>query len=151
MEGRETQLENNVFYVCGLIEYIARLTHNTEDVVVDALGKDRLERMVEYADVLHSENIDAVSARLIEEADVKDGSDNSVSRALYGVPSHWDMGKVYKRLTLGIMQARGIGVVDALVEAFHSPIAPLLRDYNGSFFYEAPANVLTAHLTGVIE
>ena len=42
-------------------------------------------------------------------------------------------------------------VADAVAEAFRSPTAPLLDDYNGSFFYEAPANVLVAHMTAALE
>ncbi len=151
MEGREGRLANNLFYACGLIEYIARLTHNTEDVIVSALGPATLGHMIEYADVLHCENIESVAARYIEEAGIVQGNDDSASNAPYGLPSHWDMGKVYKRLVLGIMRERGVGPVEATMEAFRSPIAPLLRDYSGSFFYEAPENVLIAHLTGAIE
>lgn len=149
--GREDKLANDVFYTCGLIEYMARTTHNTGADVCDALGQDVLRRIVEYADVLHCENVAAVCDRLVEEAGITEGTCDTISQAHYGVPTHWDMGKVYKRLALGIMRESGCDPVSAVSEAFHSPIAPLLRDYNGSFFYEAPANILTAHLTGIIE
>ena len=151
MTGREEKLGNDLFFASGLVEYIGRQTHNKRSDVVDALGRERLGRIVELADVLHCESIDAVTARLVEEADIEQGDYDNLSPARYGVPSHWDMGKVYKRLALGIMRERGSSAVDALFEAFHSPLAPLLDDYNGSFFYEAPANVLTAHLTGIVE
>lgn len=127
------------------------MTKNKREDVVDALGRERIERIIEYADVLHSESVDAVASRFVDETGIAQGSYDNVTCAKYGTPTHWDMGKVYKRLALGIMQARESSATDALIEAFHSPIAPLLNDYNGSFFYEAPANVLTAHLYGVIE
>ena len=146
MVGREGQVDNDLFYACGLVEYIGRQTHNRRSAVISALGPERLKRIVDFADVLHCENIDAVAARFVDEAGIGEGSFDNVSCARYGVPSYWDMGKVYKRLAVGIMPA-----ADALAEAFRSPIAPLIDDYNGSFFYEAPANILTAHLTGVIE
>ena len=151
MVGREGQVDNDLFYACGLVEYIGRQTHNRRSAVISALGPERLKRIVDFADVLHCENIDAVAARFVDEAGIGEGSFDNVSRARYGAPSHWDMGKVYKRLAVGIMRERGLSAVDALAEAFRSPIAPLIDDYNGSFFYEAPANILTAHLTGVIE
>ncbi len=149
--GREDQASNDLFFACSLVEYIGRQTRNRREDVVDALGRERLERIVEYADVLHSENVAAVADRLVEEAGIEEGRFDNVACARYGTPTHWDMGKVYKRLALGIMRERGVCAVDALIEAFHSPVAPLINDYNGSFFYEAPANVLTAHLTGVVE
>ena len=150
MDG-EAQIDNDLFFACGLVEYIGRITCNRREDVVDALGRERLGRIIEFADVLHCENVDAVADRFVEDAHIGKGDFNNVSCALYGVPSHWDMGKVYKRLTLGIMRKRAIPAIDALIEAFHSPVAPLLNDYNGSFFYEAPDNVLTAHLTGTVE
>ena len=149
--ARESRLGNNLFFACGLVEYIGRMTKNKREDVVDALGRERIERIIEYADVLHSESVDAVASRFVDEAGIAQGVYDNVACARYGTPTHWDMGKVYKRLALGIMQARGSSAADALVEAFHSPIAPLLNDYNGSFFYEAPQNVLAAHLYGVIE
>lgn len=151
MTGREDTLANDLFFACGLIEYIGRQTHNRRADVVDALGRERVERVISCADVLHSERIEEVAARLVEEAGITAGAFDNVSAARYGAPGHWDMGKVYKRLALGIMRERGSSAADALIEAYHSPVGPLLDDYNGSFFFEAPANVLTAHLTGTIE
>lgn len=149
--GREDRASNDLFFACCTVEYIGRQTRNRREDVVDALGRERLERIIEYANVLHSENVAAVAERLVEEAGIKEGCFDNVANARYGTPTHWDIGKVYKRLALGIMRERGVCAVDALIEAFHSPIATLINDYNGSFFYEAPANVLTAHLTGAVE
>ena len=39
-QGRESQKDNNLFFTCGLIEYIARKTKNTRSDVVNKLGKD---------------------------------------------------------------------------------------------------------------
>ena len=119
--------------------------------MVDALGVKRIAHALEFADVLHRENIDAVADRYVTEAGIAMGTFDNVSEALYGCPSARDMGNVYKRLARGIMRERGASAADAVAEAFHSPIAPLLDDYNGSFFYEAPANVLVAHMTGALE
>lgn len=68
MEGRESRRANDIFFVCSLVDYIARKTKNRRSDVVEALGPQRLGRIVELADVYHSDNIDAVSDRFIEEA-----------------------------------------------------------------------------------
>ena len=157
MVGRESELSNNVFYVCGLVEYIGRATHNRRALVADALGRDWLEKLVRLADVYHCENIDAVAGDLIEQCHIERGTFDNVGQARYAVPSHWDIGKVYKRLALGILTSEAVPdptpaqAADAIARAFHSPVAPKIDDYNGSFFYEAPANILTAHLHGVWE
>ena len=93
----KTERENKVFFVCSLVDYIARKTKNRRSDVVEALGSQRLGRIVELADVYHCDNIDVVSDHFIEEADIGEGVFDNVAAARYAVPSHWDIGKVYKR------------------------------------------------------
>ncbi len=38
--GRETQKDNDLFFTCGLIDYISRKIKNTRADVVNQLGKD---------------------------------------------------------------------------------------------------------------
>ena len=40
---------NNLFFTCSLIEYIGRKMKRTRRRVVDFLGKERIERIYEYA------------------------------------------------------------------------------------------------------
>jgi len=63
----------------------------------------------------------------------------------------WDIGKVYKRLILGIAKEKNIPVIDALFEAYHSFVSDKIDDYNSSFYYDAPQNILNAFLDGKIE
>ena len=41
--GREPQKDNDLFFTCSLIDYIARKTKNTRRDVVNALGKERID------------------------------------------------------------------------------------------------------------
>ena len=43
-EGREDSKDNDLFFVCGLIDYIARKTKNKRADIVNWLGKDRLQK-----------------------------------------------------------------------------------------------------------
>lgn len=40
MIGREPQKENDLFFTCSLIDYIARKTKNKRADIVNALGKE---------------------------------------------------------------------------------------------------------------
>jgi uncharacterized protein YllA (UPF0747 family) len=151
MTGREDQKENDLFFTCSLIEYIARKTKNKRADVVDALGKDQIAKIYDLADVYHSDNIDTVSEFFIEAAGLTEGTFDNISTALYSIPSHWDIGKVYKRLILGISRERGLSVIDALFEAYHSFVTDKIQDFNSSFYYDAPQNILNAYLYGEIE
>lgn len=151
MTGRESKNENDLFFTCSLIEYIARKTKNKRSAVVNALGKNSISKIYDLADIYHSDNIDRVSSDFIETSHISEGSFDNVSAAKYAVPSHWDIGKVYKRLILGIAREKNMEIVDALFAAYHSFVSDKIDDYNSSFYYEAPQNILNAYLDGKIE
>ena len=54
--GREDKKDNDLFFTCSLIDYIGRKTKNPRALVVNVLGKRRLEKIYELADVYHSES-----------------------------------------------------------------------------------------------
>ena len=118
--GRESQKDNDLFYTCSLIDYIARKTKNKRAAVVDALGKECIAKIYDLADIYHSDNIERVSDDFIEEAKISVGNFDNVGECQYAVPSHWDIGKVYKRLIKQVALEKKIDVVDAIIEAYHS-------------------------------
>lgn len=102
--GRENPKDNDLFFTCSLIDYIARRTKNKRADIVNALGEKRLEKIYDLADIYHSDNIERVSEDFIKEADIKDGNFDNVRECQYAIPSHWDIGKVYKRLIKQVAQ-----------------------------------------------
>ena len=48
MNGREDKKSNDIFYLCSLIDYIARKTKNRRAAVVDALGENRLSKIYDW-------------------------------------------------------------------------------------------------------
>lgn len=136
--GREASKYNDLFFTCSLIDYIARKTKNTRAYVVNTLGKDRIEKIYDLADVYHSDNIDRVSQDFIEEAHIIEGNFDNVGECNYAIPTHWDIGKVYKRLIKMVSERMGISVVDALMKVYNSFISPKIDDYNSSVYYENP-------------
>ena len=45
-EGRESRKDNDLFFTCSLIEYIARKTKNKRADVVNALGRKNIEKIL---------------------------------------------------------------------------------------------------------
>jgi hypothetical protein len=74
MTGREPKLDNDLFFICSVIEYIGRATKNRRADVVNALGKDVLARYLELADVYHCEPIENTAGDLIEKCNIPIGS-----------------------------------------------------------------------------
>ena len=114
--GRESRKDNDLFFTCGLIDYIARKTKNTRADVVNQLGEERLEKIYDLADVYHCDNIDRVSDDFIEEAHVKNGNFDNVGDCKYAIPSHWDIGKVYNRLIKPVAEYENIAIIQALIK-----------------------------------
>lgn len=91
--GREDTKDNDLFFACSLIDYIARKTKNRRSDVVNTLGKERIEKIYDLADVYHSDNIERVSDDFIAEACIV------LSGKLNDVPS----GRLF-RADLGFLQ-----------------------------------------------
>lgn len=151
MTGREEPKENDLFFTCSLIDYIARKTKNKRAAVVNALGKVSITNIYNLADVYHSDNIDRVSDDFIQSAKITNGTFDNIANARYSIPSHWDIGKVYKRLVLGIAREKNMDIIDALFAAYNSYVSDKIEDFNSSFYYDAPQNILNAYLYGTIE
>lgn len=45
MIGREDKKANELFFICSLIDLIARKTKNKRILVVEKLGKEKIEKM----------------------------------------------------------------------------------------------------------
>ena len=119
-EGREDKKDNDLFYLCGLIDYMARKSKNERSYVVNKLGREQLEKIYDLADVYHCDNIDRVSEDFIKEADIKNGTFDNVKECGYAIPSHWDIGKVYKRLVKKVAEEDGIDTISALIKVYNS-------------------------------
>jgi len=96
----EPQEENDLFFTCSLIEYIARKTKNSKKVIVNKLGKEGIEKIYQLAQVYHAENIEKVCDEWIEKAGIKAGNYDIISNCESRVPTYWEIGKVYKRLII---------------------------------------------------
>lgn len=151
MTGREAKKENDLFFTCSLIEYIGRKTKNKRVDVVNALGKTTISKIYDLADVYHCDNIERVSDDFIQNAGISNGTFDDISTAKYAIPSHWDIGKVYKRLILGIAKEKHMDIIDALFAAYNSYVSDKIQDFNSSFYYDAPQNILNAFMNGKIE
>ena len=136
--GRMSQKDNDLFFTCALIDYIARKTKNTRTDVVNRLGKEQISKIFELAGIYHCDNPERVCDDFIESAHIETGTFDNIADCGYAVPSYWDIGKVYKRLIKMVAEDKKTDVIDALFEVYNSFISPVIDDYNGSFYYENP-------------
>jgi len=148
MIGREDKEANNLFFLCSLIEYIGRKTKNHRSVIVNAIGKQKLQHIFDLADVYHNENIDKIAFELIEKYQIKDGFFDNILIAKYSIPTHWDIGKVYKRLILALNKRGNKALIDAIIEVYNSWLSRKIEDFNSSIYYENPEYLYQSYLAG---
>lgn len=149
MSGRESKENNDIFFVCSLIEHISRKTKNHRSVVVNALGKEKLQHIFNLADIYHSENIEKVSDELIIACKIETGHFDNVAVNNYSTPTIWDIGKVYKRLIVDINNFRDSNEpVIILIEVFNSWISRKIEDLNSSLYFENPDYIFQSYLAG---
>ena len=139
---------NHLFFTCSLIEYIGRRMKRTRKEVTDYLGKDRIARIYEYADVFHCEPIEKVAAEFIEESGITEGNFDNVKECRYSVPDYWDIGEVYERLIEDSYADEQI--VDGIWEVYHSWIDAQISDYNTDFYYQPRDYIAECYKEGAV-
>lgn len=145
----ETQEENDLFFTCSLIEYIARKTKNTKEYIIDKLGEKGINKIYKLAEIYHSENIEKVSDEFIEEAKIENGKYNNIEECIYRVPTHWELGKIYKRLII-MVDSNKDNYINTLIKVLSSWIIEKIDDYNSSMYYENPDYIYQCYISGKI-
>lgn len=80
--------KNDLFYVCSLIEFIARQTKNKRGVITEALGKKGLEKQLHDAEVNHCLSFEQVSDEIIEKYRIPKGEFDTITNCKYKIPSY---------------------------------------------------------------
>lgn len=124
---------NNLFYVCSLIEYIARKTTNRRNDVVKQMDND-LKRIYDYADVFHCEPIEKVADDFIQRDSVADGNYDNISKCQYIIPDYWDIGEVFARLVEDCYEEEE--VIKGIKEVYESWLADKILNFNSDLYYQ---------------
>ena len=132
----EPQEENDLFFVCSFIEYIARTTHNTKEYIVKKIGKEKINKIYHLAEVYHCENIDKITDEIIEESNIENG--NYELKIHNDKPTFWEIGKVYQRLILMVCNYNKNEFINVLYDVLTSWIIEKIDNYDSSMYYETP-------------
>ena len=140
--------DNDLFYLCSLIEYISRKTNNTKKYVVNKMGKEMLKKIYMLADVYHSENIDKVSDEVIAKANIEMGN-YSNTHYKNRIPGYFEIGSVYQRLIKAVSDDESV-YIDKLIEVLSSWIIEKLDNYDSSMYYENPSYIYACYKAGKV-
>lgn len=142
--------ENDLFFVCSMIERVARHIKQRNKYVVNRIGYDNLLRQLSIADTLHSENPRQVVDDWIDEYQLENGNFDitDVDKELCtNIPTPLDMGKVYTRL---ILQTRldAEDYAKGIIRVYNDDICEILDNYNCSAYYEPSYFIARSYFAG---
>ncbi len=136
--------ENDLYFLCYMIERVARKLHQKNKYVVNSISKDEWERLISLANVLHCENPLKIEDEWIEIYGLEAG-DFDITMVDHGlveeIPSEIQMGKVYMRLILSTLQPEE-DYIDGMIRVYNDEICDIIDNYNSSAYYE-PSYVIT--------
>ena len=142
--------KNDVYFICYMIERVARKLHQRNKYVVNEIGKENLEHLISVANVLHAENPLAVEDDWIEEYDLAEGNVDVTAvdpELVTTIPSAIQMGKVYQRLIYDTMLP-GESEVEGIIRVYNDEICDVIDNYNCSAYYEPSYVIARAYQNG---
>ena len=94
---------DDLFYVCSMIEFVARKTHNQPKDIVAKLSDKELAHQLKAAGVNHCLSFEQICDEWIEEYGIEEGTFDNISTCRYTVPTVLSIGRVYQTLILNVM------------------------------------------------
>lgn len=140
---------NDLYFVCYMIERVARAIKQPNRYVVERIGSDGLARQLSIADTNHCLNPEQVVNDWKEEYHLEKGTTDVThvdSRFTDTIPSATQMGKVYARLIETVSQGKDL--VQSMQKVYASPICEVIDNYNSSAYYEPSYVQVRAYQNG---
>lgn len=139
--------DNDLYFMCYMIERVARTLHVRNKDVVNAMGYNELAKKISLASVLHCENPLKVVDDWIEEYSLKKGDFNilDVDKELVTKPpTETQMGKVYKRLIVNTLESHE-DYIQGLIRVYNHEICTIIDNYNSSAYYEPTPTIVRSY------
>ena len=147
----EEEIEkDDLYFVCYMIERVARRLKKRNSYVVNAIGKEELAKLLSLANVLHSENPVQVGDEWIDKYSLTTGEIDVtvVDRELVTeIPRPTQMGKVYQRLILDTILPDE-DYADGIIRIYNHELCDTIDNYNCSAYYEPSYVIAKAYHSG---
>lgn len=138
--------KDDIYYVCSLIEFIARKTKNHRQDVIRHFSKADVERQLRLAEVNHCLSFEQVADELIEDYGISDGDFDTVKECRYDVPSFLSIGMLYQELVLSTIKTED--AAQGIIDVFSSFISDEISDFNSNVYYTNPDYLRCSYLEG---
>lgn len=142
--------ENDLLFVCFMIEKVARRLKQRNAYVVNTLGRDGLSHQLSVAKAFHCQNpLDVVDA-WVEDYELQTGDfdvTNIDPELCPRIPTALDMGKVYARLILQTISGEE-DYPEVIIKVYNDSICKTIDNYNCSAYYEPSYYIAESYRAG---
>ena len=140
---------DDLFYVCSMIEFVARETHNKTKDIVAKLSDKELSHQLKAAGVNHCLSFEQVCDEWIEEYGIEEGTFDNISTCKYNVPTVLSIGRVYQTLILNVMELYE-DVIEAIKKVYSSFISEEISNFNSNVYYSNPDYIKCSYEAGML-
>lgn len=129
--------EDDLFYLCSLIEFVARKTKNRCRDIVRKLSDKELKHQLRAASVNHCLSFEQVCDEWIEDFGIENGNFNNVAECKYTVPTVTAIGRVYQTLIMSV-QENYESLIETIKAVYFSFISDEISNFNSNVYYSNP-------------
>jgi len=137
---------NDLFYVCSLIEYTARVTNNRRSEIVKALGIEGIQKQLHDAPCNHCLTFEQTSYELIEWYHIQSGSFDTITNCKYTVPNFLDIGKLYAIIIEMLPQNKPLA--ELIFDVFNSFLSDEISRFSTDCYYQNPDYLVCSFQAG---
>ena len=141
--------KDDLFYVCSMIEFVARETHNTCKAIVEKMSDKALAHQLKAAGVNHCLSFEQVCDEWVEEFGITQGNFDNITTCKYTVPTVTSIGRVYQTLILDVMKLYD-NIIEAIKKVYSSFISEEISNYNSSVYYSNPDYIRCSYEAGML-
>lgn len=142
--------EDDLYFLCYMIERVARRLHQRNNYIVNRIPKDEWLRLISLANVMHSENPLKTEEEWIEEYKLEKGDFDITdvdTELVERIPTATQIGRVYKRLIVDTLLPDE-NYVEGLIRVYNDEICDKIDDYNCGAYYEPSYIIARAYIEG---
>lgn len=146
----EEVTEDDLYFMCYMVERVARKLKQRNRYVVNKIDKKELTRLICLANVLHCENPLKVEDEWISEYDLVSGDFDVTDinpKLETRIPTEIQMGKVYARLIVDTLKPDE-DYIQGMIRVYNDEICEKLDYYDCGAYYEPSYFIAKAYSEG---
>lgn len=139
--------EDDVFFVCTIIECVARTTHNKPKDIVAKISDSELIHELKVASVNHCLSFEQICDEWIEKFHIQNGKFENISECKYNVPTETSIGRVYQTLISNVCESDE-ELISTIRRVYNSFISDEISNFNSNVYYSNPDYIKCSYEAG---